>query len=80
MSLLEGRVIDDLDGGVDTQKGYMSTRAGVPPVLKQFATFAQEVSFLKNRIDEIVGEGDPESSICLVARTHSLLEAYEAYL
>jgi superfamily I DNA/RNA helicase len=80
VSLLEGRVIDDLDGGVDTQKGYMSTRAGVPPVLKHFATFAQEVSFLKSRIDEIVGDGDSEGSICLVARTHSLLEAYEAYL
>jgi hypothetical protein len=34
VNLLEGRLVDDLDGGLDTQKGYMSVRAGLPPLVK----------------------------------------------
>jgi superfamily I DNA/RNA helicase len=80
VNLLEGRTIDDLDGGIDTQKGYMSVRAGVPPVLKHFRTFSEEAAFVKARIDDMVADGDSESSICLVGRTHHLLEVYAAYL
>ena len=34
----------------------------------------------KARIDEIVASGDSETSICLVGRTHHVLEVYAAYL
>jgi superfamily I DNA/RNA helicase len=80
VNLLEGRPVDDLDGGLDTQKGYMSVRAGVPPVVKHFRTFGEEAAFLKARIDEIVASGDSETSICLVGRTHQVLEFYATYL
>ena len=80
VNLLEGRAIDDLDDGKDSQNGYMSVRAGIPPTVKQFGSFGEEAAFVKGRIDELVASGASESSICLVARTHQVLEIYGAYL
>lgn len=80
VNLLDNRPFDDLDGGMDTERGYMSVRVGVPPVVKSFLTFGEEASFLKARIDEIVSSGDSETSICVVGRTHRVLEVYAAYL
>ncbi len=35
VALLEGREIDDLDGGADQQKGYMSLTHGQPPLVRR---------------------------------------------
>ena len=80
VSLLEGRPIDDLDGGLDTQKGYLSVRAGVPPEIRHFASFGGESAYLKSRIDDLRASGSADSSICLVGRTHQVLDLYAAYL
>jgi superfamily I DNA/RNA helicase len=78
--LLEGRPIDDLDGGQDDQKGYMSLTHGTAPVVKTFASGAEEVSFLKQHVHTLVAEGSPLESICIVARTKKLVENYSAHL
>lgn len=80
VSLLEGRPIDDLDDGFDQQKGYMSLTHGRPPLVRVFAGFADEVTFLKEHIDELLKEGTPLESICLVARTKRILEHYALQL
>lgn len=78
--LLEGRDIDDLDGGQDQQKGYLSLTHGQAPAVHSFASFADEVAFLRRYIAELQGDGSPLESICLVTRTKRLLEGYISQL
>jgi superfamily I DNA/RNA helicase len=78
--LLEGRPIDDLDGGNDDQKGYMSVTHGSPPEFKIFDTGAEEAVFLKQHIDALVAEGSPLESICIVARIKKFVDTYVAHL
>jgi superfamily I DNA/RNA helicase len=80
VALLEGRDIDDLDGGQDQQKGYMSLTHGEPPLVRCFRTFAEEAAFVKARIHELGVQGAPLESICVVGRTRKILEAYTAFL
>lgn len=80
VALLEGREIDDLDGGQDEQKGYMSLTHGEPPLVRCFRTFAEEAAFVKTRIQELCEQGAPPESICVVGRTRKILETYTAYL
>jgi superfamily I DNA/RNA helicase len=80
VALLEGRQIDDLDGGVDSQKGYHSSRNGPAPVVRSFATFAEEATFIETQIRTLADSGAPLNSICLVGRTHHILELYETWL
>ena len=56
VALLEGREIDDLDGGQDQQKGYMSLTHGEPPIVRRFRTFAEEAAFVKARIQELTAQ------------------------
>ncbi|MCU0255096.1 MAG: AAA family ATPase [Acidobacteria bacterium] len=51
-ALLEGREIDDLDGGVDTLRGYRSLRSGVAPELRHFEREAEESEFIVRRVRE----------------------------
>jgi Txe/YoeB family toxin of Txe-Axe toxin-antitoxin module len=74
--LLEGREFDDLDGGIDEQKGYMSLTHGRPPLVRCFASFAEEVAFLKRHIQDLLVEGSLLESICVVGRTKHVLESY----
>ncbi|MDM7995625.1 MAG: UvrD-helicase domain-containing protein [Acidobacteriota bacterium] len=74
--LLEGREIDDLDGGQDQQKGYMSLTHGQAPAVHSFAGFADEIAFLRGYIGDLQKEGTPLESICVVTRTKRLLEGY----
>jgi superfamily I DNA/RNA helicase len=78
--LLEGRPIDDLDGGKDDQKGYMSLTHGTAPGIRIFATAAEEVAYLKQHIQTLAVEGTALESICLVARTKKFVETYLAHL
>lgn len=80
VALLEGREIDDLDGGQDEQKGYMSLTHGDPPLVRCFRTFAEEATFVKTCIQELGAQGAPPESICVVGRTRKVLETYKGYL
>lgn len=78
--LLEGRPIDDLDGGTDDQRGYRSLVHGTTPTVHRLATFADEVVFIARKLREIVPDDAGLRACCLVARTHALLEQYRAAL
>jgi superfamily I DNA/RNA helicase len=80
VALLEGHQIDDLDGGIDSQKGYHSSRNGPAPVIKGFARFAEEAAFIESEIRALQESGATLNSICLVGRTHYVLEQYETWL
>lgn len=78
VAVLEGVPVDDLDGGQDSLKGYISLRNGISPIVKQFGTFEEEVTFLVNTITDKVTSDVSAESICLVARTHRFLDRYTA--
>jgi len=78
--LLEGRPIDDLDGGQDDQKGYMSLTHGTAPATMTFASAAEEATYLRQHVQGLVAQGSPLESICIVARTKKLVENYAAHL
>ncbi len=72
VALLEGREIDDLDGGVDDQRGFLSLLHGHPPEVRPFRTLQDELDFVVARVRELSAAGPPEH-ICIVARTNRLL-------
>lgn len=74
--LLEGRSYDDLDGGIDSQKGYRSLLHGIDPVIHQASTFEDEIVFIRKYIEMLMKDTSTQS-ICLVARTRNLLAQYE---
>lgn len=80
VSLLKGIKVDDLDGGLDDQKGYKSLLHGVVPVVRNFKSFREEVDFIVEYLLKIKDEEEAVKEICLVARTNKLLKQYESAL
>lgn len=77
VSLLEGVSIDDLDGGLDNQRGYKSLLHGVIPEIRHFDSFKEEVDFIAKRLGQIGKEAGSLREVCIVARTNELLKQYE---
>jgi superfamily I DNA/RNA helicase len=73
MALLQGIEVDDLDGEQDREKGYKSLLSGDSPEVRRFETADEEGAFLAEAVKELLKHKQPEE-ICLVARTHKLLE------
>ncbi len=80
VALLEGRSIDDLDGGIDEQKGYMSLTHGGRPSVSVFPTAAEECRYVEKEVRRLLDAGAAPESICLVARTNGIMESFEAAL
>lgn len=80
VSLLEGRDIDNLDGGSDNLKGYKSLLQGPEPKISACADFAKECETVATRIASLLDAGALPASICVVARTNDLLAQYEGAL
>jgi len=78
--LLEGRRIDDLDGGADDQRGYLSLTHGEAPLVKVFGSVADECAFLIQEIRRLVETGSPAEGIVVGARTAHVMEEYERAL
>ena len=73
IAVLEGLDIDDLDGGVDSLKGYRSLRSGPKPELQHFETAAEEEQAILDTLARWTSEVPPEE-ICIAARTNSLVK------
>ncbi len=80
VNLLKGVKFDDLDGGIDEQKGYKSLMHGEPPTVRNFASFQEETDFITEYLKQLEKDGKQFSETCLVARTHNLLKQYEGAL
>ena len=76
-SLLEGREIDDLDGGKDDNKAYKSLTHGNPPVIEHFNNDDEQADFIKRLLD---GNEFPHSHTCVVARTNKEIQLIQAKL
>jgi superfamily I DNA/RNA helicase len=80
VAMLEGMMVDDLDGQVDEEKGYRSLLSGPKPECHRFASSEQEQGFLGKTLKELV-KARPAEEICLVARTAKLIkDDYQALL
>lgn len=79
ISVLEGLEIDDLDGGLDSLKGYRSLRTGPAPRIELLSSFDEEVESI---VSTIVGwmEDTELKDICVAARTNRLAKDYKAAL
>jgi hypothetical protein len=81
VNLLEGVRIDDLDGGLDSQKGYTSLLHGVEPKVEHLSSFQAEIEYISLYLKKLQQEtGNLLQAVCLVARTHDLLKQYEGAL
>ncbi|MDP2645963.1 MAG: 3'-5' exonuclease [Desulfobacterales bacterium] len=80
VKLLEGKAVDDLDGGLDPQKGYKSLLHGESPEVRCFNSFTEEVQFIAAYLNELIKERIDMNTACLVVRTNDLLKQYEAAL
>ena len=74
--LLNGVSFDDLDDNYDNDKGCQSLTHGDRPEVNEFATPEQEMNFIIGKIHELEAYGVDQKSICIVARTHRLLDNY----
>jgi mRNA-degrading endonuclease RelE of RelBE toxin-antitoxin system len=61
--LLEGRNIDDLDGGIDDNMGYKSLTHGVEPIVENFTSAGDQAGFIKALLE------NSTDRVCIVART-----------
>jgi hypothetical protein len=74
LSILKGCTIDDLDGGVDDQRGYKSLVHGEPPLIVKCANEDAETAAILHRIKELRDNGSVDATICITSRTHSRLD------
>ena len=77
VELLEGKTIEDLDGGEDNQKGYRSLMHGEKPIIKEFSSYDDEFACILKYIDNLIEEKVAPEGICIVTRTHDLMEKYK---
>ena len=75
-ALLKGIPFDDLDGEVDSINQCKSLTHGQVPVVSSFKDIGQEINYITSEIDKILELGVSLSDICVIARTHRLLDIY----
>ena len=69
--LMDGREIDDLDGGRDDQKGFKSLTHGPEPQILTFDSAEQQAAFIVRWLGELTERSENLRSTCLVARTRT---------
>jgi mRNA-degrading endonuclease RelE of RelBE toxin-antitoxin system len=75
--LLEGRPIDDLDGGEDSNKLYKSLTHGQAPIVENFKGPEEQADFIKSLLD---GTDVKRCNVCVVARTKKEVGAIQELL
>ena len=78
--LLKGISFDDLDEGYDDGKVCQSLTHGDIPRVEIFKSAAEEIEFILKELNHLVDDGTSLKNICIVARTHHLLDDYIAQL
>ena len=79
-ALLKGISFDDLDEGYDHGRVCQSLTHGEVPQVKIFNSATEEYEFIVDKLKYLIEDGVDPRNICLVARTHRLLDDYIAQL
>ena len=77
VALLEGRIIDDLDGGDDDNLLYKSLTHGQAPQIEVFDSSEDQAGFINALLDK---EEYPSSNVCVVARTNKEVQSIQKQL
>lgn len=72
VSVVKGVKYDDLDGGEENNKGYVSLVHGERPTYKILNSSSDEVQQVVKYIEECIEEGIALKDICIAARTRQL--------
>ena len=80
MHILTGIPYDDLDGALDSAKGYRSLTHGKAPIVEAYGSINEEVEALIKHIKELKEEGLEYTEMCVVARTKNILKDYDKAL
>lgn len=75
--LLEGRAIDDLDGGSDSNAIYKSLTHGQAPLVEPFNSPEDQAGFIKTLLES---SDESHSGTCVVARTNAEVSAIQDQL
>jgi superfamily I DNA/RNA helicase len=76
LRVLNSEQMDDLDGGIDTDKDYKSLLHGMKPDVLKFSSLSDEKKYIINHIKSLLEVANTET-ICLAARTNrQLLDDY----
>ena len=78
--LLEGKAIDDLNGGADTNDGYKSLTHGDAPTIQNLETAEKQSEFIATYLKQREQQGVPPSNICVVARTNNEVDSIGEHL
>lgn len=79
-ALLKGISFDDLDESIDLGDKCTSLTHGEYPKVLSFKDANEEFDFVISEIRRLNGDGVSLNNICIVARTHRLIEDYAAQL
>ena len=77
-ALLNGIPFDDLDADFDLGDKCQSLTHGIAPVIRSFPNAEKELEFIISEINQLVSSGVPMNNICVVGRTHKVIEDYIA--
>lgn len=77
---LEGCEIDDLDGNVDSLKGYRSLTHGDVPDVIASATQNDDLVHIRSILKQLADDGVEPRQVCIVARTNDDLDGIAAGL
>ncbi|MDR0380714.1 MAG: UvrD-helicase domain-containing protein [Oscillospiraceae bacterium] len=67
---------DNLDDEYEGEERCQSLTHGAYPDIRNFKSAAEEYAFIVDEVKRLTEEGIDQKDICLVARTHSLLDDY----
>jgi len=80
VNLLEGFPVDDLDGGIDDNRGYKSLAHGLEPQVEHFDSPEKQGEFIASYLNKIRDEGLPLRNICITARIRQELSLIQEQL
>lgn len=72
VSVVKGMKYDDMDGGEENNKGYISLVHGEEPTYQLSTSAKEEVEAVLKEISDLQNDNVPLSDICIAARTRSL--------
>lgn len=76
IALMDGVAVDDLDGGADTGREYLSLTNGPVPILEGADDEAAEIALVANRLDTLSADAIPLESCCVMLRTTRLRDRF----
>jgi superfamily I DNA/RNA helicase len=74
--ILQGVAVDDLDGGIEVEKGYKALLRGERPNVRAAKSYDDEIELITKFVRERVGDGEDLRSICLVTLTNDMADRY----